>query len=101
MATPFVSGVVALMLAKHRKSGGNTPVETVGQLREHLHKTARDVGAPGHDDQTGWGLIDPASMLARGDEPEESQQEPSFEYGGVKVFMPARAGDAISLDFGE
>jgi subtilisin family serine protease len=63
MATPFVSGVVALMLAKHRRSGGNTPLGNVEQLREHLARTATDAGPTGHDPHYGFGLINPSGLL--------------------------------------
>ncbi|MEX2119303.1 MAG: S8 family peptidase [Pirellulales bacterium] len=63
MATPFVTGVVALMLSKHRQQGGKTPINTVGQLREHLARTADDAGSPGKDPAYGYGLINPRSML--------------------------------------
>jgi subtilisin family serine protease len=38
MAAPFISGVAALILAKHRKYGGATPVRTIPELLEHLEK---------------------------------------------------------------
>jgi subtilisin family serine protease len=63
MATPFVSGVVALMLAKHRR-GGRTPLTTVEELREHLARTAADAGPTGHDPHYGFGLINPSGLLA-------------------------------------
>lgn len=63
MATPFVSGVVALLLARHRDQPGRTPVTNQRQLLEHLARTARDAGAAGPDDEFGHGLIDPARML--------------------------------------
>ena len=100
MATPFVSGVVALMLAKHRQHGGSTPVKTIRDLREHLKKTARDVGPPGHDPETGWGLIRPDAMLSRDEESDEPVQEPLLDLGGVRIYVPARACDSLSLDFG-
>lgn len=65
MATPFVAGVVALMLAKHRLYGGETPVNTQQQLIEHLQATARDIGAEGFDTASGWGLIDPARVVGK------------------------------------
>lgn len=64
MATPFVAGVVALMLAKHLKRGGETGLETQGDLYDHLQRTAVDAGAVGRDDGYGWGLISPEQLLA-------------------------------------
>jgi subtilisin family serine protease len=81
MATPFVSGVVALTLAKHRKEGGRTPIHGIDQLLEHLRRTATDAGPAGHDPAFGWGLIDPGSLLA-GDGPPVSTDD------GVWVWIP-------------
>jgi major intracellular serine protease len=58
MATPWASGVVALMLSKHLRKGGNTPVNTVDQIKEHIKKTAIDIDQAGKDYKTGFGLID-------------------------------------------
>jgi subtilisin family serine protease len=63
MATPFVAGVVALMLSKHKSQGSDTPIKTVEQLREHLSRTATDAGSPGKDPSYGYGLINPLTML--------------------------------------
>lgn len=63
MATPFVSGVAALCLAKHRLHGGKTPCDTPAQLREHLLATAKDRGVPGQDPLYGAGLIQPGAVL--------------------------------------
>lgn len=63
MATPAVSGIVALCLAKHRSVGGNTPVITPADMIEHLHKTAIDLDAPGVDPNAGYGLINPEQLL--------------------------------------
>lgn len=63
MATPFVSGVVALMLSKHRTFGGQTAVKTQAELIEHLRKTAIDMGMPGFDPYYGFGLINPEALL--------------------------------------
>lgn len=65
MATPFVAGVVALMLSKHRKFGGETPLDTQADVEKHLSMMAIDLGAPGFDPQFGWGLINPGSLLTR------------------------------------
>ena len=58
MSTPWLSGVVALILAKHRKHGGATPINNVEDIREHLRKATVDLGRPGRDQSTGFGLID-------------------------------------------
>ena len=83
MATPFVTGVVALMLAKHRQSGGATPVRTYRDLREHLRRTATDAGPTGRDPAYGFGLINPNMMLA-----ESRPDAPSPNAPGVTIFIP-------------
>ncbi|MGE0610279.1 MAG: S8 family peptidase [Pirellulales bacterium] len=84
MAAPFVSGVVALTLAKHRHSGGKTPFRTQTDLLEHLRRTATDAGPGGQDPNYGYGLINPASML----ETAEAPPPPPVETPGVWVFIP-------------
>ena len=63
MATPFVSGVVALMLSKHRKLGGKTPVRNQRDLIEHLCKTSIDAGPAGIDPLYGCGILDPGKLI--------------------------------------
>lgn len=67
MACPFVAGVAALAIAKHRTEGGATPIASIDQLREHLLRGAKDAGAPGVDSEYGAGIIRPETVL--GDEP--------------------------------
>ncbi|MEZ6069387.1 MAG: S8 family serine peptidase [Pirellulales bacterium] len=94
MATPFVSGVVALLIAKHRQQGGGTPIATQQELVDHLRRTAIDAGPQGKDPNYGYGLIDPKSVLAI--DAGDSDDEAPFEIGpvrvngveGVFVFMP-------------
>jgi len=62
MATPWVAGIVALMISKHRKYGGKTPIRNVEDVRSHLKKICVDMASRGKDSQTGFGLID-ASQL--------------------------------------
>lgn len=57
MATPFVTGCVALMLAAGDK------LRTVQELREKIKGTAKDAGPQGYDVAYGWGLMNPAKML--------------------------------------
>lgn len=66
MATPFVAAVVGLMIAKHKKHGesGNDPIDTPEQVLQRLKETAIDAGPSGFDPAYGWGLIDPAKLLA-------------------------------------
>ncbi|RLE15192.1 hypothetical protein DRI96_00280, partial [Candidatus Aerophobetes bacterium] len=56
MATPHVTGIVALML-----SHGATGIENI---RNILHSTAEDLGDPGYDNEYGYGLVDAAAALS-------------------------------------
>ncbi|MNY11973.1 Minor extracellular protease Epr precursor [compost metagenome] len=49
-AAPYVSGVAALIAARH-------PDWTPAQIKEQLYKTAQDLGAPGKDDSYGHGAV--------------------------------------------
>ena len=61
MATPFVTGVVSLFVALHKASGSTT---SAAELRNHLSQTATHEGSAGHNNEFGWGLINPAELLA-------------------------------------
>lgn len=65
MATPFITGVVALMISKHRKNGdkNKTPVDTPDRIREHLVRTADDAGEVGKDNFYGYGIVSPQKLL--------------------------------------
>lgn len=63
MATPFVTGLVALMIAKHRISGGTTPLNNVEDVRQHLIKVCKDVDYKGRDGYTGYGLVNPNASM--------------------------------------
>lgn len=82
MATPFVSGVVALLVAKHRDLGGATPIDTQAQLVDHLCRTATDAGPQGKDPNYGYGLINPDSVLAIA---EGGDNDTPFEIGPLRV----------------
>jgi len=56
MATPHVTGLVALMLSKN-------PNLTPDQIKQILTSTADDLGPPGRDDQFGAGLINAKKAL--------------------------------------
>lgn len=61
MAVPFVTGVVALMLAQHKEE--NNSIKDVNDLREHLNKSAIDLGMIGRDHEYGFGLINAKQLL--------------------------------------
>jgi serine protease len=56
MATPHVSGVAALIKAKHPTWGPQ-------QIRDALINTAEDLGTPGKDNEYGYGLVDAFAAL--------------------------------------
>ena len=56
MATPHVTGLVALMLSRGARG--------VESIRNTLHSTAEDLGDPGYDTVYGYGLIDAAAALS-------------------------------------
>lgn len=56
-AAPFVSGAAALLLARD-------PALDARALRRVLEQSARDVGPPGVDGDTGYGLLDLAAAAA-------------------------------------
>jgi len=63
MAAPFVTGLIALMLEKHRNQGGSTPINNVEDVRDHLIKTTTDVDYSGSDSYTGYGLVNPKQSI--------------------------------------
>ena len=66
MACPFITGVICLMLAKHRKqekATGMNDCKTVAQIREHLLKYTHDKGAVGKDWSWGYGVVDVEKLM--------------------------------------
>lgn len=60
MATPFLAGIIANLLSKHRKQEaltGKNDCKTVSQIREHLIKHSIDKGQIGKDKQWGYGVV--------------------------------------------
>ena len=57
MAAPFVAAVIARYRSGH-------PAASVADVRAAVISTATDLGTPGRDDETGYGLIDGRELLA-------------------------------------
>lgn len=72
MATPHVSGVIALLLEKlgPSETGGKSKVAieltyTPYQIRKHVAATADDIMAPGFDHDSGWGRVNAEKALTQ------------------------------------
>jgi subtilisin family serine protease len=66
MACPFIAGVIALLIAKHRKQEketGQNDCKTVDQIKEHLKKYSNDSGVIGKDPVWGYGMVDPMKLI--------------------------------------
>ncbi|WP_435365106.1 S8 family serine peptidase [Haloarchaeobius sp. DYHT-AS-18] len=84
MATPHVSGTVALLLAQDLQDG--TRDLSPDDVRTRLVQSTDDLGAPGFDYDTGYGLVMVDQVLGVGD------QEPTAigETGRVTVSQSSR-----------
>ncbi|WP_052295995.1 S8 family serine peptidase [Pseudothermotoga thermarum] len=60
MATPHVSGVIALLL---EKLASENKSYTPYQIRKHIAQTADDIMAPGFDHDSGWGRVNAYKAL--------------------------------------
>lgn len=60
-AAPFVTGLVALIVAYNRKLG--IKVNNCDYIKDVLKSAAKDVGVSGFDEVYGNGIIDPSKML--------------------------------------
>lgn len=61
MSAPFVTGIIALGIAKHRKQEketGKNDFNTVKKMKKHLIKYSTDYGVVGRDRESGYGIID-------------------------------------------
>jgi len=63
MAAPFVAGISALILSKHRNYNGKTPINNQKDLEQHLRKSTLDLGPFGFDMSYGYGLISTEKLL--------------------------------------
>lgn len=80
MACPFVVGIIALMLSKHKKQEdktGENDCKSVEQIKKHLLKYTLDKGVLGKDNSWGYGIINIHKLIEdqpKGDRP--NQPEP-------------------------
>jgi subtilisin family serine protease len=84
MACPFITGVICLMIAKHRKqeqATGMNDCKTVAEIREHLLKYTNDKGEVGRDNSWGYGVIDVEKLIKDEELPveEPKDEEPPVE----------------------
>lgn len=104
MATPLVTGVLALAIAWHRKNlaTSKSPLTNVTEALEHLAKSAQKFPDP-NTKRFGFGLIDAESMLAMDDPAPVVPGEPGGEIDlplpllGFGIRSPARSGDVYGL----
>ena len=83
MATPNMSGIVALLLSKHRKQQektGKNDCVTVEQIRQHLMKYADRNGAIVKDTAYGYGLVNVGKALLEDGEEMESVKPTGFPW---------------------
>lgn len=64
MATPFISGAVALALQANREANPPLPPLSPASVREKLESTAQDRGPSGKDSDSGAGLVDVHAFVA-------------------------------------
>jgi subtilisin len=82
MACPFITGVICLMLSKHKKQqkeGMRNDCKTVAGIREHLLKYSKDRGVIGKDNLWGYGTIDVESLILEKEKIQKPKPEPKPE----------------------
>ncbi|HET9581606.1 MAG TPA: S8 family serine peptidase [Gemmatimonadota bacterium] len=95
-ATPMAAGVLAIMRSKN-------PQLTPEGAKTILLETARDLGAPGDDNETGRGMIDAAAALAQVEAPAQPIARLIGFRPGVQAMgklVPAGIEDALVLSPG-
>lgn len=97
MATPHVSGLIALMLSIN-------PDLTIEEIRSHLRTNAVDLGDPGYDEFFGAGRIDAKATL---DAVALESAPPTIVHDGVSTFPPSgyidprdESSNGVDLDLG-
>lgn len=66
MATPFVTGIILLLIAKHKKQEketGRNDCKTVDEIKQHLLKYTIQKNVLGRDNHWGYGIIDVEKLI--------------------------------------
>ncbi len=88
MSTPHICGVVALM----RQANPDLPVDEIKQI---IYDTAFDLGAPGEDNDYGWGMVDAFEAVQSA----LASSNFSFTYpNGFPEFMDPNGGTTIAVN---
>lgn len=80
-SAPYVSGVAALLRAKH-------PTWTAEQISTQIKQTA-ERSVRGHDDFVGWGVVDPVRALTEDDDTPPNSPTPDPGPSGAPAPEPA------------
>lgn len=80
MAAPGISGLIALRLSWELAHGAIT-TKTITHVLEVLRHSSKDLGAPGIDSETGWGVVVPGNLMP-------DQVKPPPATGGITIFIP-------------
>jgi len=72
MATPYASGMIALVLELIDREGGVWPA-TSADLIALIARHCRDIGSPGHDVQSGHGILESQQLV-------EAMQQPALKW---------------------
>lgn len=111
MATPHVTGAVALLLTTSVPTDYDTNDNHVwdpAEVRKRLQDTATDLGTPGKDNYYGYGLVNAAAAVGETSSPTEDTTPPviiligsnpfTIEVGKIYVDEGATASDNIDGD---
>lgn len=100
MATPAVAGMIALLLSS-RMNGGQPPRINHDDLRDLIRINAQDIGPPGRDEGSGWGIVADIGKLLAAPLAPPPTDEPvqSWDFGVVQVHVPAQVGDRLGLNW--
>ena len=90
MATPHVSGVVALLVS--------TGITDPNEVKEALYSTAKDLGATGWDQEYGWGLVDAYAALNYFHIPGDFNYDGSVDFKDLKILSTSWLQDNPVVD---